>query len=162
MQCVSRYWKAQRYKNTAEHIFCPSTPSECHNLLPKPPNSPIVHMIYWLEFLEQPWKKEKNEQAKYYAKGIWSNPRISAYFGWDYKKQLRSGWQHGCDLTDDTTDELAIKGLSRDFGKALTDRDFEHFDGRAEYHFYTVYHLIELIKNSDEQSTIKLFNENKN
>jgi hypothetical protein len=64
-------------------------------------------------------------------------------------------------LTDDTADEQAIKGLSRDFAKALNDRDFEHFDGRAEYHLYTVDHLIELIKNSDEQSTIKLFNENK-
>jgi len=64
-------------------------------------------------------------------------------------------------LTDDTVDEQAIKGLSRDFAKALTDRDFERLDGRAEYHLYTVDHLIELIKNSDEQSTIKLFNENK-
>lgn len=64
-------------------------------------------------------------------------------------------------LTDDTADEQAIKGLSRDFAKALTDRDFECLDGRAEYHFYTVDHLIELIKNSDEQSTIQLFNENK-
>jgi hypothetical protein len=64
-------------------------------------------------------------------------------------------------LTDDTADEQAIKGLSRDFAKALTDRDFERLDGRAEYHLYTVDHLIELIKNSDEQSTIKLFNENK-
>jgi len=64
-------------------------------------------------------------------------------------------------LTDDTADEQAIKGLSKDFAKALTDRDFECLDGRAEYHLYTVDHLIELIKNSDEQSTIKLFNENK-
>ncbi len=64
-------------------------------------------------------------------------------------------------LTDDTADEQAIKGLSRDFAKSLTDRDFEHLDGRVEYHLYTVDHLIELIKNSDEQSTIKLFNENK-
>jgi len=47
------------------------------------------------------------------------------------------------------------------FVKALTDRDFECLDGRAEYHLYTVDHLIGLIKNSDEQSTIKLFNENK-
>ena len=64
-------------------------------------------------------------------------------------------------LTDDTADEQVIKGLSRDFAKALNDRDFEHLDGRAEYHLYTVDHLIELIKNNDEQSTIKLFNENK-
>ncbi len=64
-------------------------------------------------------------------------------------------------LTDDTADEQAIKGLSRDFAKALNDRDFERLDGRAEYHLYTVDHLIELIKNNDEQSTIKLFNENK-
>ena len=65
------------------------------------------------------------------------------------------------DLKDDTADEQAIKGLSRDFAKALTDRDFERLDGRAEYHLYTVDHLIELIKNNDEQNTIKLFNENK-
>jgi len=64
-------------------------------------------------------------------------------------------------LRDDTADEQAIKGLSRDFAKALTDRDFERLDGRAEYHLYTMDHLIELIKNSDEQSTKKLFNENK-
>jgi len=68
---------------------------------------------------------------------------------------------NGTTLTDDTADEQAIKGLSRDFAKALTDRDFERLDGRAEYHLYTVDHLIELIKNSDEQSTIKLINENK-
>ena len=64
-------------------------------------------------------------------------------------------------LTDDTADEQVIKGLSRDFAKALTDRDFECLDGRAEYHLYTVDHLMELIKNNDEQNTIKLFNENK-
>ena len=64
-------------------------------------------------------------------------------------------------LADDTADEQAIKGLSRDFAKALTDRDFECLDGRAEYHLYTVDHLIELIKNGDEQSTIKMFKENK-
>jgi|GEM_PF-1227793 len=64
-------------------------------------------------------------------------------------------------LTDDTADEQVIKGLSRDFVKALNDRDFEHLDGRAEYHLYTVDHLIKLIKNNDEQNTIKLFNENK-
>jgi len=64
-------------------------------------------------------------------------------------------------LTDDTVDEQVIKGLSRDFVKALNDRDFEHLDGRAEYHLYTVDHLIKLIKNNDEQNTIKLFNENK-
>ena len=65
------------------------------------------------------------------------------------------------DLMDDTTDEQVIKRLSRDFAKALTDRDFERLDGRAEYHLYTVDHLIELIKNNDGQNTIKLFNENK-
>ncbi|MDR3586838.1 MAG: hypothetical protein P4L59_16220 [Desulfosporosinus sp.] len=59
------------------------------------------------------------------------------------------------------TDEQAIKELARDFAEALTDRDFESLDGRVEYHFYTVDHLIELVKSSDEQSTIKLFNENK-
>lgn len=64
-------------------------------------------------------------------------------------------------LIDDTTDEQAIKGLSRDFAKALNERDFEHLDGRAEYYLYTVDHLIELVKNNDEQNTIKLFNENK-
>lgn len=64
-------------------------------------------------------------------------------------------------LTDDTEVEQAIKALSRDFAKALTDRDFECLDGRAEYHLYTVDQLIELIKNNDEQNTIKLFNENK-
>ena len=64
-------------------------------------------------------------------------------------------------LTDDTEVEQAIKGLSRDFAKALTDRDFECLDGRAEYHLYTVDRLIQLIKNNDEQNTIKLFNESK-
>jgi len=64
-------------------------------------------------------------------------------------------------LTNDTVEEQAIKELSRDFAKALNNRDFERLDGRAEYHLYTVDHLIELIKNSDEQSTIKLFNENR-
>ena len=64
-------------------------------------------------------------------------------------------------FTDDTADEQVIKGLSRDFAKALNDRDFECLDGRAEYYLYTVDHLIELIKKNDEQSTIKLFNENK-
>lgn len=65
------------------------------------------------------------------------------------------------DSVDDTMDEKAIKGLLRDFAKALNERDFEHLDGRSEYHLYTVDHLIELIKNNDEQNTIKLFNENK-
>jgi len=64
-------------------------------------------------------------------------------------------------LTNDTEDEQLIKGLARDFAKAINDRDFEHLDGRAEYHLYSVDHLIELIKNSDEQSTINLFKENK-
>lgn len=64
-------------------------------------------------------------------------------------------------LVEDTVEEQAIKGLSEDFAKALNDRDFEQLDGRAEYHLYTVDHLIELIKNNDEQNTITLLNENK-
>ncbi|TGE33203.1 hypothetical protein [Desulfosporosinus sp. Sb-LF] len=64
-------------------------------------------------------------------------------------------------LTEDTADEQVIKELCRNFAKVLNDRDFERLDGRAEYHLYTVDHLIELIKNNDEQSTINLFNENK-
>lgn len=62
-------------------------------------------------------------------------------------------------LIDDTADEQAIKELSREFAKALNDRDFECLDGRAEYHLYTVDHLIELIKNNDEQNTKNLFKE---
>ncbi|SPF52741.1 conserved hypothetical protein [Candidatus Desulfosporosinus infrequens] len=64
-------------------------------------------------------------------------------------------------LPDETADERVIADLCWNFAKALTERDFERLDGRAEYHFYTVDHLIELIRNNDEQSTIKLFNENK-
>lgn len=64
-------------------------------------------------------------------------------------------------LKEESADEQAIKALARDFAKALTDRNFEALDGRAEYHLYTVDHLIELIKNNDEQNTIRLFNENK-
>lgn len=64
-------------------------------------------------------------------------------------------------LTDDTENEQAIKDLCWDFAEVLNDRDFEHLDGRAEYHLYTMDHLIKLIKNSDEQSIIKMFNENK-
>ncbi|HBP64256.1 MAG TPA: hypothetical protein DD730_08295 [Desulfosporosinus sp.] len=64
-------------------------------------------------------------------------------------------------LTDDTENEQAIKDLCWDFAKVLNDRDFEHLDGRAEYHLYTMDHLIKLIKNSDEQSIIKMFKENK-
>jgi len=64
-------------------------------------------------------------------------------------------------VTDDTVDEQAIKDLSRDFAEALNERDFEHLDGRAEYHLYTLDHLIQLIKNSDEQGVRKLFSENK-
>ena len=63
-------------------------------------------------------------------------------------------------FTDDTADEQVIKGLSGDFAKAINDRDFERLDGRAEYHLYTVDHLIKLIKKNDEQGTIKLFKEN--
>lgn len=64
-------------------------------------------------------------------------------------------------LTDDMENEQAIKKLSRDFAKALNDRNFEYLDGRAEYHLYTLDYLIELIKNNDEQNTINVFNENK-
>ncbi len=64
-------------------------------------------------------------------------------------------------LTDDIENEQAIKRLSRDFAKVLNDRDYKQLDGRAEYHLYTVDHLIDLIKNNDEQNTIKLVNENK-
>jgi len=64
-------------------------------------------------------------------------------------------------FTDDLENEQAIKDLCRDFAKVLNDRNFERLDGRAEYHLYTMDHLIRLIKNSDEQSIIKLFNENK-
>ena len=64
-------------------------------------------------------------------------------------------------LMDDTADEQEIKRLSRDFAKALKDRDFEHLDGRSEYHLYTMDHLIELVKNNDEQNTVKFINENK-
>ncbi|MDQ7095149.1 hypothetical protein REC12_16245 [Desulfosporosinus sp. PR] len=60
-----------------------------------------------------------------------------------------------------TSEEETVKELARNFAQALTERDFEHLDGRAEYYFYTVDYLIELIKNNDEQSTIKLFKENK-
>lgn len=64
-------------------------------------------------------------------------------------------------LTDDTANEQAIKKLSKDFAKALNDRDVACLDGRAEYHLYTVDHLIRLIRNNDEQNTLKLLNENK-
>ena len=66
-------------------------------------------------------------------------------------------------LVDDTIDPdtQAIMELSVDFGYYLNERDFRSLDGRAEYHLYTVDHLIELVKNNDEQNTIKMFNENK-
>jgi len=64
-------------------------------------------------------------------------------------------------FTDDAENEQAIKDLCWDFAEVLNDRDFEHLDGRAEYHLYTMDHLIKLIKNSDEQSIIKMFKENK-
>lgn len=60
-----------------------------------------------------------------------------------------------------STDEQAIISLSWEFAKALNDRNFECLDGRAEYHFYTLDHLIELLKNNDEQNTINAFNEHK-
>ncbi|HWQ70802.1 MAG TPA: hypothetical protein VN370_00640 [Desulfitobacteriaceae bacterium] len=64
-------------------------------------------------------------------------------------------------LTDKTRDEQAVKGLAKEFVQALNDRDFECLDSRAEYHLYTVGHFIELIKNNDEQNTIKLLTEYK-
>jgi hypothetical protein len=64
-------------------------------------------------------------------------------------------------LMDDTADEQVVKGLSIDFARALNDRDFERLDGRAEYYLYTVDHLIEIIKNNDEENTTKLFTQNK-
>jgi hypothetical protein len=62
---------------------------------------------------------------------------------------------------DDSAHNMPIMELARDFAKILNDRNFECLDGRAEYHLYTVDHLIELIKNNDEQNTINLFRENK-
>ena len=64
-------------------------------------------------------------------------------------------------LMEDTADEEEIKRLSRNFAKALKDRDFEHLDGRSEYHLYTMDHLIELVKNNDEQNTVSFIKENK-
>lgn len=51
----------------------------------------------------------------------------------------------------------AIKNLARDFAKVLNDRDFDALDSRAEYPLYTVDHLVELVKNNDEQNTLKAF-----
>lgn len=62
---------------------------------------------------------------------------------------------------DTIAEEQVIKTLSRDFAQSLNDRDFVCLDSRAEYHLYTVDHLIELIKNNDEQNTMKIFYENK-
>lgn len=64
-------------------------------------------------------------------------------------------------LTDNLGEEKAIRALAREFAQAINNRDYETLDGRAEYHLYTMDHLIELVKNNDEQRTIKLFNENK-
>jgi hypothetical protein len=55
------------------------------------------------------------------------------------------------------TDTSAITNLARDFAKALNDRDFNSLDSRAEYHLYTVDHLVELVKNNDEENTLKTF-----
>ena len=55
------------------------------------------------------------------------------------------------------SDTDAIKNLARDFAKVLNDRDFNALDSRAEYHLYTVDHLVELVKNNDEQNTLKAF-----
>lgn len=62
---------------------------------------------------------------------------------------------------DYSSEEQAIRTLSIDFAKSLNDRDFEHLDSRAEYHLYTVDHLIELIKSNDEQTTANFLHENK-
>ncbi|MEL1135001.1 hypothetical protein AAC978_07430 [Desulfitobacterium sp. THU1] len=62
---------------------------------------------------------------------------------------------------DYNAEEQAIRTLSIDFAKSLNDRDFEFLDGRAEYHLYTVDHLIELIKSNDEQTTADFLIENK-
>lgn len=62
---------------------------------------------------------------------------------------------------EETQEEKEITTLSRNFAKALNDRNYEHLDGRAEYHLYTVDHLIKLIKNNDEENTKKLLTENK-
>jgi len=64
-------------------------------------------------------------------------------------------------LTDDTVNEQEIKELCEDFAKAINDRDVAYLDGRAEYHLYTVDHLIRLIRTNDEQNTLKVLNENR-
>lgn len=64
-------------------------------------------------------------------------------------------------LTDEILRRQDVMSLSWEFAKALNDRNFEYLDARAEYHFYTLDHLIELLKNNDEQNTINLFNEYK-
>lgn len=62
---------------------------------------------------------------------------------------------------NEVSEEQAIKELAKEFAKALNDRDFQSLESKAEYHLYTVDHLIELIKANDEQNTIKLFKEYK-
>ncbi|AFM41718.1 hypothetical protein Desaci_2793 [Desulfosporosinus acidiphilus SJ4] len=61
----------------------------------------------------------------------------------------------------DTEVVQALKELAVKFAEALTHRDYECLDGRAEYYLYTVDHLVELIKNNDEQNTINFLTENK-
>lgn len=46
---------------------------------------------------------------------------------------------------DEQADEQAVMSLSWEFAKALNDRNFERLDGRAEYYFYTLDHLIDLL-----------------
>lgn len=65
------------------------------------------------------------------------------------------------DLSPELTDEQIIKELTKAFAWNLNERDYKNFDGRAEYHLYTVDHLVELIKNNDEQNTAKFFKDYK-
>ncbi|WP_088227612.1 hypothetical protein [Desulfosporosinus sp. FKB] len=68
---------------------------------------------------------------------------------------------HAVANIEDTEEMQAIKRLCQNFAKALTARDYESLDGRAEYHLYTVDHLIKLVQNNDEQNTIKILTDNK-
>lgn len=162
--CLNQKIERLRVVKYSGDIFCLITPSKCHNLLPKSPNSPIVHIIYWLNLLEeQRAVKEGDKMNKQnMIQKVWEVIQEALPVS-DGTTNKDSGLvdSMAAILTDDTEDEQAIRDLSRDFAQALTDRDFEHLDSRAEYHFYTLDHLIDLIKNSDEQSTIKLFNDNK-
>ncbi|WP_088189147.1 hypothetical protein [Desulfosporosinus sp. FKA] len=68
---------------------------------------------------------------------------------------------HNVVKIEDTEEMLVIKRVCHDFAKALTERNYESLDGRAEYHLYTVDHLIKLVKNNDEENTIKILTDNK-